>query len=86
MPRNREVIQVNPLKGVEFWKKFLSRKFLLAAGILVLGVVNEAVPDLPKLVPWEAVAPALAYIFGKIGRDIVRDYLDYKHEGGGQTP
>jgi len=77
---------MNSPKGVEFWKKFLSRKFLLAAGILVLGVVNEAVPDLPKLVPWEAVAPGLAYIFGMIGRDIIRDYLDYKHEGGSPTP
>jgi len=77
---------VNPLKGVEFWKKFLSRKFLLAVGILALGVVNEAVPDLPDLVPWEAVAPALAYIFGKIGRDIIRDYLDYKHEEGSEAP
>jgi hypothetical protein len=71
---------VNPLKGVEFWKKFLSRKFLLAVGILGLGIVNEAVPDLPDLVPWEAVAPALAYIFGKIGRDIIRDYMSYKYE------
>jgi hypothetical protein len=71
---------MNPLKGVEFWKKFLSRKFLLAVGILGLGIVNEAIPDLPKLVPWEAVAPALAYIFGKIGRDIIRDYMSYKYE------
>jgi hypothetical protein len=79
MHHNREVTQVNPLKGVEFWKKYLSRKFLLAVGILGLGILNEAVPDLPDLIPWEAVAPALAYIFGKIGRDIIRDYMSYKY-------
>jgi uncharacterized protein with HEPN domain len=80
MHHNREVTQVNSLKGVEFWKKYLSRKFLLAVVILTLGVVGEAVPDLPNLVPWEAVAPGLAYIFGKIGRDIIRDYMSYKYE------
>lgn len=71
---------MNPLKGVEFWKKFLSRKFLLALAVLILGVVGETVPNLPTLIPWEAVAPALAYIFGKIGRDIIRDYMSYKYE------
>lgn len=71
---------MNPVKGVDFWKKYLSRKFLLAVAILTLGVVGEAVPDFPNLVPWEAVAPALVYIFGKIGQDIIRDYMNYKYE------
>jgi uncharacterized protein YqgC (DUF456 family) len=69
---------MNILKGVDFWKKFLSRKFLLAVAVLVLGLVNALVPELPNLIPWAVVGPIIAYIFGEAGRDIIRDYMEYK--------
>ena len=66
------------LKGIEFWKKFLSRKFLLAVAVLLLGLVNALIPDLPNLIPWAVVGPIIAFIFGEAGRDILRDYMEYK--------
>lgn len=69
---------MNPLTGIQFWKKFLSRKFLLAVAVLLLGLVNVVNPDLPNLIPWVVVGPIIAFIFGEAGRDILRDYMEYK--------
>jgi len=69
---------VNILKGIDFVKKFLSRKFLLAVAILLLGLLDGMIPDLPNLIPWTVAGPVIAFILGEAGRDIIRDYLDYK--------
>lgn len=69
---------MNILKGVDFWKKFLSRKFLLAVAIFLLGLLNVVNPGLPDLIPWAVVGPIIAFILGEAGRDIVRDYLNYR--------
>jgi len=61
------------------WTKFLSRKFLLAVAAMVLAFVEVFCPDLVGSLPWPVVGVALAYIFGEAGRDILRDYIDYKN-------
>jgi len=63
------------------WSKFLSRKFILAVLVVILGFLNTLRPELVEAIPWPAVAAALAFIFGEAGRDILRDYVDYKHNG-----
>ena len=60
------------------WSKFLSRKFLLAVLVVVFGAMKVLKPELVDALPWSVVGVALAYIFGEAGRDILRDYLDYK--------
>lgn len=59
-----------------FWKKFLSRKFLLAVVTLIAALVN---PDAIASLPWPVVGVVLAYIFGEGGRDILRLFVDYKN-------
>ena len=71
---------MNILKGVEFWKKFLSRKFLLAVAVFLFGLLNVLNPELPNTIPWVIVGPIIAFICGEAGRDIVRDYLNYKRD------
>jgi len=69
---------MNVLKGIDFFKKFLSRKFLLAVAVLLLGLLDGVIPDLPNLIPWTVAGPIIAFIFGEAGRDILRDYMEYK--------
>jgi len=59
-----------------FWKKFLSRKFLLALLALVTALVK---PELVHQIPWPVVGTVLAFIFGEFGRDILKDFIDYKN-------
>ena len=60
------------------FKKFLSRKFLLAVVVLVLGIFQAIYPHALQFIDWKVVSVALAYIFGEAGRDIVKTYLDLK--------
>jgi len=59
-----------------FWKKFLSRKFLLALLTVVAAIVN---PDIMDKIPWPMVGVVMAYIFGEGGRDILKLFVDYKN-------
>jgi uncharacterized protein YqgC (DUF456 family) len=76
---------MNTLKGIDFAKKFLSRKFLLAVAVFLLGLVNTVSPDLPNIIPWTVAGPIIAFIFGEAGRDILRDYIRYKHSQKDQS-
>lgn len=61
------------------WSKFLSRKFLLAVAVMILGILDVAVPGMPQIVTWSIAGPIIAYIFGEAGFDIVRLYQSYKY-------
>lgn len=62
-----------------FWSKFLSRKFLLALAVMILGILDVVVPGMPQIVTWSIAGPIIAYIFGEAGLDIVRLYQKYKY-------
>ncbi len=64
------------------WKKFLSRKFLLAVAILGLAIADWGFPSSPNLVHWAVVSPILAYIFGEAGYDIIIEYIEWTKPKG----
>ena len=59
-------------------KKFLSRKFLLAVAVLVLGIIQSFWPDTLHIIDWKVIGVVLAYIFGEAGKDIVVAYYGLK--------
>lgn len=59
------------------WRKFLSRKFLLAVAVFVLGIVQTAAPGALNGFDWKIVAPILAFIFGEAGYDIIKAYIEW---------
>lgn len=59
-----------------FWKKFLSRKFLLALLPVVAAIVN---PELLENIPWPVVGVVITYIFGEGSIDFLRKFIDYKN-------
>lgn len=60
-----------------FWKKFLSRKFLLAVAVLVIAVVEELSPGAVNIIDWRVAGVILAYIFGEAGYDILKAYIEW---------
>lgn len=59
------------------WKKFLSRKFLLAVAVLVLAIIDAASPGSINIVNWTVIAPILAFIVGEEGYDIIKAYIEW---------
>ena len=51
-------------------RKLSSRKFLIA---VVAAAAAFVMAYTGHQIPWEAMAPVVAYIFGEAGVDVVRD-------------
>ena len=60
------------------FKKFLSRKFLLAIAVLVLAILQSVYPHALQFIDWKVVGVVLAYIFGEAGKDIIETYMNLK--------
>jgi len=59
-----------------FWKKFLSRKFLLALLTVVAALVN---PELIDKIPWPVVGVVISYILGEGASDFLRPFINLKN-------
>ena len=59
------------------WKKFLSRKFLLPAAVIVAGIVQNVFPDVAQVIDWRIVATALGYVLGEAACDIFSMYISW---------
>ena len=65
-----------------FWRKFLSRKFLVAVAVLILGIIQALAPGVLHFVDWKVMGVILAYIFGEAGVDIIRAYIEWTQPKG----
>jgi len=61
-------------------RKLTSRKFLLALAVILIKIVESATGISVEILPWEIVAPIIAYIFGEAGVDIIRQFIEYKQK------
>ena len=59
------------------WRKFLSRKFIVAVLVFIIGIVEAACPSCVELIDWKLAGPLIAYILGEAGCDIIRAYIEW---------
>jgi len=64
------------------WRKFLSRKFILAILVFIFGIVELVCPSCAELIDWKFAGPIIAYILGETGCDIMRAYIEWTYPKG----